>query len=109
MSEAAKSQGNQIDAPPVAKGDNAVGAGQPLTSDQLQAQTGDRGIAPSYAPAASSSAARGMPQYQAPAVRHEEVTLTKLAIEQKEHKEATHPLVTQMAYQLIILDEVKFW
>jgi hypothetical protein len=59
MSEAAKSQGNQIDAPPVAKGDNAVGAGQPLTSDQLQAQTGDRGIAPSYAPAASSSAARG--------------------------------------------------
>ncbi len=59
MSEAAKGQGNQIDAPPVAKGDNAVGAGQPLTSDQLQAQTGDRGIAPSYAPAASSSAARG--------------------------------------------------
>jgi hypothetical protein len=60
MDGAAKGQGNPIDAPPVAKGDNAVGAGQPLTSDQLQAQTGDRGIAPSYAPAASSSsAARG--------------------------------------------------
>ena len=59
MDGAANGQGNHIDAPPVANGDNAVGAGHSLSSDQAQNQSGDRGIAPSYAPAASSSAARG--------------------------------------------------